>query len=66
MPAGAVVTEVWVPACSGIALIQKGQVAEGLDFLKNGIAVGEAGGTRMNRPYFEIGAGRRQGATRRS
>jgi predicted ATPase len=47
------VTECLVPIYSGIALIRKGQVAEGMALLKRGIAVWEEGGGRANSPYWK-------------
>jgi predicted ATPase len=45
------VTECLVPCLSGVALIRKGQVAEGMALLEKGIAVWEKGGGRNNSPY---------------
>jgi predicted ATPase len=47
------VTECLVPIYSGIALIRKGQVAEGMALLQRGIAVWEEGGGRANSPYWK-------------
>jgi class 3 adenylate cyclase len=41
----------WVPSFSGIALIRKGQVAEGMALLERSLAVYEEGGGRLNSPY---------------
>jgi class 3 adenylate cyclase/tetratricopeptide (TPR) repeat protein len=46
-------TEYVVPMRSGIALIRKGQVAEGMALLKRGMAFWEAGGGRSNMPYLK-------------
>jgi predicted ATPase len=46
-----IVTECWVPRCSGIAWIRKGQVAEGMALLQRGFAVWEKSGGRINSPY---------------
>jgi hypothetical protein len=48
-----VVTEMWVPGCSGVALIRKGQTAEGTALLKRGIVVWEASGGRAVSPYWK-------------
>ena len=45
------VTESFVPLASGLALIRKGQVAEGMAWLERGLAVWEEGGGRTNSPY---------------
>jgi predicted ATPase len=47
------VTECLVPSLSGVALIRKGQVAEGIGLLEKGIAVWEKGGGRNNGPYYK-------------
>jgi predicted ATPase len=47
------VTECLVPNHSGIALIRKGQVAEGMAALERGIAAWEATGGRVNSPHFK-------------
>jgi hypothetical protein len=47
-----VLTEICVPVSSGLALIRKGRVAEGIAVLERGIAVWEAGGGRTNSPYW--------------
>jgi class 3 adenylate cyclase/tetratricopeptide (TPR) repeat protein len=44
-------TECMVPNHSGIALIRKGRVAEGMALLGRGLAVWEGGGGRVNSPY---------------
>jgi predicted ATPase len=44
-------TECRVPLYSGIALIRKSQVAEGMASLERGLAVWEEGGGRVNSPY---------------
>ena len=44
---------VLVPLSSGIALIRKGQVAEGMASLKRGLAVWEEGGGRVGIPYWK-------------
>jgi predicted ATPase len=49
------VTESLVPLTSGMALIRKGQVAEGMASLERGLAVWEEGGGRTNSPYFKSG-----------
>jgi predicted ATPase len=46
-----IVTKCWVPACSGIALIRKGQVREGVALLESGLAVWEERGGRLHSPY---------------
>jgi predicted ATPase len=47
------VTGCMAPAWSGMALIRKGQTAEGMTSLKAGLAVWEEGGGRANSPYFK-------------
>jgi predicted ATPase len=47
----AFVTECLVPICSGIALIRKGQVAEGRASLEKGIGVWEDGGGQLYNTY---------------
>jgi class 3 adenylate cyclase/tetratricopeptide (TPR) repeat protein len=47
-----ILTECMAPWASGMALIRKGQTAEGVDLLEKGIAVWEAGGSRLGTPYF--------------
>jgi class 3 adenylate cyclase/tetratricopeptide (TPR) repeat protein len=47
------VTECLVPYCSGIALIRKGEVPEGMALLERGITVWEEGGGRSNIPYLK-------------
>jgi predicted ATPase len=47
------VTECRVPISSGIALIRKGRVAEGMASLEAGLAVWEKGGGRINNPYLK-------------
>ena len=44
-------TECLVPFRSGIALIRKGQAAEGMALLRRGLAVWEDGGGRVGSPY---------------
>jgi hypothetical protein len=44
-------TECLVPGCSGKALIQKGQVAEGMALAERGWAIWEAGGGRQGAPH---------------
>jgi predicted ATPase len=44
------VTECLVPLSSGIALIRKGQTAEGMALLRRGLAVWEESGGRVNSP----------------
>jgi predicted ATPase len=46
------VTECLVPPASGIALIRKGQTAEGIALLEKGLAAYEQGGGRTGRPRF--------------
>jgi predicted ATPase len=46
-------TECRVPVYSGIALIRKGQTAEGVALLQKGLAVWEAGGGGANSPYYK-------------
>jgi predicted ATPase len=46
-------TECFVPICSGIALIDEGQTAEGVALLERGLAVWEKGGGRINNPYWK-------------
>ena len=46
-------TECLVPACSGMALIRKGQTAEGMALLARGLAGWEASGGRTSSPYFK-------------
>ena len=48
-----VVLEFQVPVDSGIALIRKGQLAEGMASLKAGLAYWETSGGRSNIPYFK-------------
>jgi predicted ATPase len=48
-----IVTECFVPVCSGIALIRKRQVAGGTALLERGIAVWEKGGGRAASPYWK-------------
>jgi predicted ATPase len=45
------VTEFLVPSCSGMALIRKGQIAEGIGSLKRGSAAWAAGGGRQGVPH---------------
>ena len=52
--------------CSGIALIRKGQIAEGVALLERGLAVWEQGGGRVWQSLLQIRAGRGHGPTRRS
>ena len=47
----AFLTECCLPICSGIALIRKGQVAEGMALVERGTAVWEQGGGRVSIPY---------------
>jgi len=49
-----VLTAFLVPCHSGIALIRKGQFAEGVASLKAGIAVWEASGGRTSIPYWKL------------
>jgi class 3 adenylate cyclase len=44
-------TECRAPMCTGMALIRKGRVAEGIPLLERGIALWEQGGGRANSPY---------------
>jgi predicted ATPase len=44
-------TECLVPSFSGVALIRKGQTAEGMALLETGVAVWEQGGGRLCSPY---------------
>jgi len=44
-------TECLVPMISGIALIRKGEIAEGMASLEKGLAVWEEGGGRLYNPY---------------
>jgi ATP/maltotriose-dependent transcriptional regulator MalT len=46
-------TECFVPIDFGIALIRKGQVAEGMALLERGLAVWEEGGGRVNIPHMK-------------
>jgi predicted ATPase len=46
-------TECLVPNQSGVALIRKGQFAEGIALLERGLAVWEQGGGRACSPYFK-------------
>jgi predicted ATPase len=46
-------TECMVPLHSGVALIRKGHIAEGLASLKRGIAVWGATGDQLLQPYFK-------------
>jgi hypothetical protein len=46
-------TECLVPLYSGIALIGKGQAAEGVALLKRVFAVWEGGGNRVSSPYYK-------------
>jgi hypothetical protein len=45
-------TECMVPANSGIALIRKGQVVDGMALLERGLAVWQESGGRTGNPYF--------------
>jgi tetratricopeptide (TPR) repeat protein len=45
--------EIAVPRRSGVALIRKGKVAEGVALLERGLAVWEEGGGRIATPYFK-------------
>jgi predicted ATPase len=45
------VTECMVPASSGMALIRKGQIAEGIASLERGLAIWEESGGRLGSPY---------------
>jgi predicted ATPase len=47
------VTNRSVSICSGIALIRKGQIAEGMAPLERGLALWEEGGGRTNSPYYK-------------
>jgi hypothetical protein len=47
------ITECLAPRCSGIALIRKGQAAEGMASLERGISIWEEGGGRVYRPYLK-------------
>ena len=47
-------TECWVPSFAGIALIRKGQAAEGVASLERGWAVWEGGGGRAEGPYSRL------------
>jgi predicted ATPase len=47
------VTECLVPLFSGIALIRKGQVTEGMTLLETGLSAWEGGGGRTNSPYYK-------------
>jgi tetratricopeptide (TPR) repeat protein len=44
-------TECWVPICSGTALMRKGQVSEGMASFERGLAVWEERGGRLHSPY---------------
>jgi hypothetical protein len=44
-------TECWVPICSGTALMRKGQVSEGMALFERGLAVWEESGGRVHSPY---------------
>jgi predicted ATPase len=48
-----VLTEYVVPACSGIALIRKDRVAEGIALLERGLAVWEGSGGQIGMPYWK-------------
>ena len=48
----AFLTECMVPMFSGIALIRKGQLVEGMASAERGLAVWEAGGGRQGGPYI--------------
>src|SRR5262249_29371515 len=48
-----VLTECFAPICSGMALIRKGQTAEGMVSLERGLAVWEGGGGRASSPYWK-------------
>jgi predicted ATPase len=47
-----ILTEFFAPLSSGIALIRKGQTAEGIALLERGIVLFEEGGGRICNPYF--------------
>jgi predicted ATPase len=47
-------TECGVPLWAGIALIRKGQAAEGVASVKRGLAVWEGGGGRAKSPQFRL------------
>jgi predicted ATPase len=47
------VTECLVPLFSGMALIRRGQVAEGISLLERGLDVWERGGGGVRSPYFK-------------
>jgi predicted ATPase len=48
-----ILTECLVPIYSGIALIQKGRVADGMALLKRSLTVWEERGSRVGCPYFK-------------
>jgi hypothetical protein len=43
----------FAPLYSGVALIRKGRLTEGITSLKAGLGVWEAGGERLGTPYFK-------------
>jgi hypothetical protein len=45
-------TECWAPLSCGIALIRKGETAQGIALLEKGIAAWEGGGGRSGTPYM--------------
>jgi predicted ATPase len=46
------VTECYAPVYSGVALIQNGQVGDGMALLEKGLAAWEGGGARLGTPYM--------------
>jgi predicted ATPase len=48
-----VLTELFVPTYSGVALIRQGQSAEGVPLLERGLAVWEGAGGRAGSPYWK-------------
>jgi tetratricopeptide (TPR) repeat protein len=47
------IAEIAVPRRSGVALIRKGKVAEGIALLERGLTVWEESGSRIQTPYFK-------------
>jgi hypothetical protein len=47
------VTKCLVPGSSGMALMRKGQIAEGIASLDRGLAIWEDSGGRLNSPYYK-------------
>jgi hypothetical protein len=46
-----VLTQMWAPANTGLALIRKGQTAEGMALVERGLALWQEGGGRQSAPF---------------